>query len=286
MTGSRVSQLLSKQFKIIGPPHSHLDLLNKKAVQKNIRDVQPDQILYMAGITKVDEAEKNKKLAFALNAEAVKFVAESAKEFNIPLHYISTDAVFDGKQKNKVYKEDSKTNPISIYGKSKLQGEKVVIGISKQNSVIRTIMIYSANFPHRKDFARSAYESLINKRQFSGIVDQIINPTFIDDLVYAIGAILEKRARGIYHVAATDFTTNYGFVKKIAKTFKINEKLIVKTTFDEFFKDKPAKRGQYIRLSTAKFSKEFGTHFLHSVDEGIALFKKQIKKLGSSPVDI
>lgn len=286
MTGTRVAELLREKFKIIGPPHSHLDLTNKKSVQKNIEDVQPNQILYLAGITKVDEAEKNQKLAFILNAEAVKYIAEKAAKLNIPFHYLSTDAVFSGKLKERAYTESDKTNPISTYGKSKLEGEKITLSYSPKNSVIRTIMIYSPNYPLKKDFAKFAYESLKYKKQFTGIVDQFVNPTYIDDLVGAISKILEKRSKGIYHVAATNFTTNYEFLKKIAKAFNFEEKLLTKTTFEEFFKDKVAPRQKYSRLSTKKFQKEFGNKILHSIEQGIKNFKKQIQKLEDQPVDI
>lgn len=286
MTGTRVAELLKDKFRIIGPPHSHLDLANKSQVLKNIKDVAPDQIIYLAGITKVDEAQQNKKLAFFLNAQVPQYIAKTASKFNIPVNYISTDAVFDGKKKGKAYSEEDKTNPISVYGKSKLAGEKIVQAYSKQNSVIRTIMIYSAFFPHRKDFARSAWEFLKNKRQFLGIIDQIISPTFVDDLVWALAAIIGKRPGGIYHVAATDYTTNYGFVKKIAEAFKLDESLITKMTFAEFFKDKPAPRQQYSILATEKFRKEFGKGILHPIDEGIAEFKRQTLRLEDLPVDI
>lgn len=286
MTGTRLAQLLKDKFKIIGPPHSHLDLTKQKLVAKNIKDVAPDQIVYLAGVTKVDDAQKNQKLAYLLNAQIPTFIAQTASHMDIPVNYISTDAVFDGKKKGKALKEDDKTNPISIYGKSKLVGEKAVLRVSKQNAIIRTIMIYSANFAHRKDFARFAYESLKAKKQFSGIIDQVISPTFVDDLVRAIAAILINRPGGIYHVASTDYTTNYAFVKKIAKAFKFDEKLITKTTFKEFFKDKPAPRQQYSVLSTSKFTKNFGNKILHTVDSGIAQFKKQILKLEEQPVDI
>lgn len=286
MTGTRVAELLRDKFKIIGPPHSHLDLTSKKSVNKNIEDVRPGQILYLAGITKVDDAEANKKLAYLLNAEAVKYVSEKAAKLNIPLHYISTDAVFDGRLARRAYNENDKTNPISVYGKSKLEGERITLSSSKRNSVIRTIMIYSPYFLNKKDFARFAYESLKFKKQFSGIVDQFINPTYVDDLVNGISEILQKKAKGIYHIAATDSTTNYEFLKKIAKAFRFDEKLITKTTFYEFFNNKPASRQQYSRLSTEKFRKHFGKKILHTIDEGVKTFKKQILKLEDQPVDV
>ena len=80
-------------------------------------------------------------------------------------------------------------------------------------------MIYSAYHPTRMDFARVAYNSLKDGKLFEGIGDQVINPSFADDLVNAIGIILQNKAKGIYHVAASDFTTNHGFVEKISKAF-------------------------------------------------------------------
>lgn len=286
MTGTRIFQLLSDKFKIFGPPHSHLDITSKKKVQQNIKDVLPDQIVYTAGMTKVDEAQQNKKLAYLLNADSAGYIAQSAASLGIPMHYISTDAVFDGIQKKRPYREIDKTNPVSVYGKSKLKGEKIVLSASIRNSVIRTIMIYSSDFPHRKDFTRFAYESLKNNNKFTAITDQIINPTFVDDLVNAISAILEKRASGIYHVAATDYLSNYDFVKKIAKLFILDSKLIIKTNFRDFFKDKPAPRTQYCWLDTGKFQKEFGKDILQKTDESLSIFKKQIEKLDDQPIDL
>ncbi|MEK7581028.1 MAG: NAD(P)-dependent oxidoreductase [Patescibacteria group bacterium] len=286
MTGTRFAELVRDKFKIIGPPRFIVDLTNKKQVKKNIRDVSPDQILYLAGITKVDEAQQNPKNAYLLNSEAVKYAAKESALLNIPFHYVSTDAVFDGKLKNRLYKENDKTNPISIYGKSKLAGEKVVLEFSNKNSVIRTIMIYSPNYPHKKDFAKFAYESLKYKKPITGIIDQFINPTYVDDLVNGICKILQKRESGIYHVAATDSTTNFEFLKKIEKTFKFNKNLITETTFNEFFKDKTAPRQQYSRLSTEKFRKKFGNGILHKIDQGINEFKKQMSKLETQPIDV
>lgn len=286
MVGTRIGQLLSNDFKIIAPPRSHLDLMDKRKVLEHIKDVLPDRIIYSAGLTKVDEAQSNPKLAYLVNAQIPKFISIHAAKFKIPVAYISTDAVFAGTLKKRPYTEKDKPNPMSVYGISKLDGERAVISASRKNCVIRTIMIYSANYPHKKDFARLAYETLSRGEKFQGIVDQVINPTFVDDLVWAIGAVIKKKAKGIYHVAAKDYTTNYGFVEKITKSFSFKKSLIEKVTFDQFFKDKKAPRTQYSWIDTSKFQKEFGHGILHTIDEGISLFKKQLKNVESLPVDI
>ena len=286
MTGSRIGQLLRDDFKITAPPHSHLDLTDKKQVIAHLKDVLPNQILYVAGLTKVDQAEANPKLAYLLNTYQPLFIAKQARRLNIPVFYISTDAVFDGTMNKRPYTEKDKTNPISVYGKSKLAGERAILSTSSNNCVIRTIMIYSANYPHKKDFARLAYESLSRDENFEGIEDQIINPTFVDDLVWALKALLKKRTRGIYHVAATDYSTNHGFVEKIARAFRLNKDLIKKVNFEQFFKDKTARRTQYTWLDTAKFQREVGKNILHSIDQGINFFKKQLRTVETQPVDI
>lgn len=286
MVGSRIGQVLGDKFQIIAPPHSHLDVTNRRLVHQNIEDVRPDKIIYAAGITKVDYAQTHPKETFLANAQAVGYICQKATTFDIPVIYISTDAVFDGKNNRRPYVEEDKPNPISVYGRSKLEGEQITLSTSSQNCVIRTIMVYSANFSHKKDFARLAYEGLKRQEKFEGIVDQVINPIFVDDLVWSMAAICARKSRGIYHVAATDFTTNYGFVEKIAQAFGFDRRLITKVKFANFFKDKPAPRCRYCWLNTAKFQKEFGKKILHSLDQGIALFKKQIAKQEIQPIDI
>lgn len=286
LLGSRIKDLLSEKFKIIAPPHSHLNLKDLKKVKEGITDIMPDQIVYAAGLTKVDYCQLHKKEAFDLNYKVVKNIAQKAAQLGIPLHYVSTDAVFDGKNKKRPYNENDRTNPLSIYGKSKLAGESATLEASSKNSVIRTIMLYSSSFPLKKDFARLAYESLKNNEKFIAIEDQVINPTLVDDFVWALAVLLGKRANGIYHVAATTYTTNFGFVEKIAKAFKFDKNLIVGEKFDKFFKDKPAPRTKFCWLDTAKFQKEFGKDIIHTLDENIAIFRKQIKKSQSLPIDI
>lgn len=286
MLGSRIHNLLSDKFKIIGPPHSLLNLTKKNQVIKNINDVIPNQIIFAAGITKVDYAQLHPQETFKLNTRVVEYIATRARKMGIPVHYISTDAVFDGKNCQRPYQENDRTNPRSVYGKSKLEGEQIVLNSSKNNSVIRTIMIYSANFPHRKDFARTAYESLKNKIPFAGIVDQKINPTFVDNLVFAISKILESKASGVYHIASTDSLTNYQFLVKVARVFNLDKKFIIKTRFEDFFKDKPAPRSKCSTLDTSKFIRKFGEGILKSNNQNLIEFKKQIGKLQNSPIDI
>lgn len=286
MLGTRFRELSRDKFKIVGPPHSHLDLTNKKQLKNNLLDVMPNKVIYTAGITKIDYAQQNSKEAFKLNYEIPEFLAKVCAKHDISLIYISTDAVFDGTNANKPHEETSEPKAVSVYGKSKLKGEKAVLSASPNNTVIRTVMIYSAIFPHRKDFARAAYESLKNKIPFAGIVDQEVNPTFVDDIVSAINVIITSDSHGIFHVAATDHLTNYEFVRKIAKAFGFAENLIIKTKFGEFFSNNKAPRAKYSALDSSKFRKQFGEKILKSTNRNISEFQKQISRSASSPIDV
>lgn len=286
MLGTRIRELLREKFKIVGPPHSHLDLTNKREVLRHLKDVLPDKVIYTAGVTKIDYAQQNPREAFRMNAFVIDSIAKSCAKLNIPVYYISTDAVFDGKNSYKPNKESGSTKSVSIYGKSKLMGEEAVLSASNSNCVVRTVMIYSANFPHRKDFARAAYDSLKNGIPFAGIIDQEVNPTFVDDIVNAISVLVENNAIGIYHVASTDHLSNYQFVLMIAKAFGFDKHLIVKTTFNEFFSKTKAPRAKYSALNTTKFRKNFGENILKTTSKSLNEFKKQINALEISPIDI
>ena len=286
LVGGKIIKLIRNKFKIIAPPHHLLDLKDKKTIVSHLKDVIPGQIIYAAGLTRVDDAQANPKLAYYLNHQIPAYIAAKAAKLKIPFHYLSTDAVFDGEKSKAPYKETDKPNPISVYGDSKLKGELATLAASPKNSIIRTELIYAEYFPHKKDFARVAYESLKRNESFAGIIDQVITPTFVDDLVYAIVKILEKRATGIYHVASTNSMTNYQFLISLAKIFRLNKNLIKQVEFNEFFAGKTAKRARYCWLDTAKFRKKFRNHPLKSIDVSLKEFKKQISKVEALPIDL
>ena len=195
---------------------------------------------------------------------------------NSPILYFSTDAVFDGSKSNKPYLEDDKTSPISLYGKSKLLGEQMIMDASFRNCIARIIMVYSPDFTNRKRFVQIALETLKKEEKFPGIVDQVVNPIYVDDVVWGVNLLLESKSYGIYHLGATDYVTNFEFVNKIAKAFNLNEDLVSKVSLEEFSKKKHAPISKFCWLDTTKFRRKFGKNILHSTSEGIRLFKANL----------
>lgn len=252
LVGSRIVELLSSSFEIIAPSHSEVDLLNKNVVEKHLKKNSPNAIIYAAGLTSIDECEKNPDHAYLLNAKIPGFIAEKVAVLNIPLFYFSTNAVFDGANNRHPYKENDKPNPISTYGKTKLLGEEYVLSASYQNIIIRIIMVYPSNFNKKLDFARNIVKNLKANNKTYGITDQIINPIFVDDVIIALKRMLRKKITGIYHLGAIDYLTNYEFAIKIANVFHLNSSLILPITLDNFFKNSLGKRTKFSWLDTKK----------------------------------
>lgn len=279
LIGSRVRELLGFKYQIFAPSHLQVDVVDKKQIEQIIKRSKPNYIIYAAGLTSIDKAEQYPKLAYSLNVQAPAFVAKFAASIGVPVLYFSTDAVFDGSKSNKPYLEDEKTYPLSEYGKSKLLGEQMVMNASERNCIARIIMVYSHNLTKRKRFVQIALETLKKGEKFYGVVDQVVNPIYVDDVVTAVDLLLESRSYGIYHLGARDYVTNYEFVKKLANIFNLNENLVTGISFEEFSKDKYALRTKFCWLDTLKFRKKFGDNILHSIDEGIHLFKRNLDLL-------
>lgn len=286
LVGSGIKQFLFNRYQIIAPSHEDLDVTNNKNFDEILYNTQPDNIIYAVGLASIDKAQEEPELAYLLNAHSPSFIAKKAALLGIPFLYISTNAVFEGAKESGSYNEYDKTNPISIYGLSKVKGEEMVMDASDKNCVVRLIMPYSTFPSKRMDFVRLSLETLKKGQSIHGIVDQIINPAFIDNIAEAVDALIKIGARGVYHVAATDYVTNLEFINKLAGIFNLNIDLIKEISFDEFFKNKRAPRNKNCWLNILKFKKEISKNILVSVEKNLKLFHDSLVQPPNIPVDI
>ena len=137
-------------------------------------------------------------------------------------------------------------------------------------------MPYSPFYVLKKDITRFFLDELKKGNKITAVDGQRITPTLIDDIADALSVILEKKALGIYHISSTDSVTPLEFAKTIAETFKLDYSLINSIDFDEYNEAKLAKLLKYSWLSPAKFEGQFGEGILHSIEEGLQIFKNQI----------
>ncbi|OYX28464.1 MAG: dTDP-4-dehydrorhamnose reductase [Flavobacteriales bacterium 32-35-8] len=206
-----------------------LDICNLEQIQRLFEDYKPDFCINTAAYTAVDKAEEDIQKAFNVNADAVKNLAEFCLEYNTVLIHISTDFVFEG-NKTVPYKENDFPNPISIYGASKLEGEKHVQAILPKHFIIRTSWLYS---PYGNNFVKTMLRLAETKTVLNVVNDQIGTPTNANDLAEVIMQIickeilLDKNSEltpiyGIYHFSNEGACSWYDFAKKIFSIYKID----------------------------------------------------------------
>ncbi len=232
-----------------------LDITDQEMIKSFIATNRIDTIINCAAYTAVDKAEEDEANANAINHLAVKYLAEIAKEKNIKLIHISTDYVFDGTN-CRPYVESDPTNPTSIYGATKLAGEKVMQEINPANSIIiRTSWVYSS---YGNNFVKTMLRLGKERDELGVIFDQVGTPTYAKDLAQTILDIVPQIANEkveIYHYSNEGVLSWYDFAKEIMHMSKL-ECHIKPIETKEY--PTPAKRPYYSLLNKAKIKKEFG----------------------------
>lgn len=280
LVGSKFIDLYSKDFEIKAPEASAVDILNKDQLINITKEFNPDVVVNFAAYTQVEQAESQKDdkngICYLINAVGAKNIAEVVKEFDKKLIHISTDYVFDGTKLWSPYTEEDKPNPINWYGQTKHFGEQFIVEIGCPSAIVRICMPFSAFYELKKDIARFFLEKLQKGEEINAIEDQRITPTLVSDIAAALKILIETDSNGFYHVSSTDSVSPLEFAKIIAEIFKLNYSLISPINFDEYNKTKMAKMLKFSWLNPAKFEKEFGEGILHTVKEGLVIFKKEI----------
>lgn len=264
--GQVVQSLLEKasqraDLEVIALGRPELDLAEPETVRSAIEAIKPDVVISAAAYTAVDLAEDEQELAFAVNAAGAGAVAQAAKNCGVPVIHLSTDYVFAG-DADKPYVETDATGPRSVYGSSKLEGERLVAQANPQHIILRTAWVYS---PFGKNFVKTMLKLAETRDALSVVADQWGNPTSALDIADAIirvadhlAAAPEFSAYGVYHLAGTGDTNWSGFARAI---FGESARLggPAATVTDIATADYPTKavRPANSRLSTVKFQQAF-----------------------------
>jgi len=248
LLGHELSAIL-KDHTLILLSHSQLDISDSESVNQQIDSSSPDIIINSAAYTQVDVCETNYDLAFKSNAIGPKNLAIKCKQLGIPLIHISTDYVFEGNEKkNSPLLENDKLGPKTVYGKTKLEGEKMVQENCDKYFILRTAWLYGEG----KNFVKTMLNLSKKNKELKVVNDQIGSPTYAKDLAKAIKEIIEKKSDkyGIYHVTNKGEVSWYGFAKKIFEIKNIEIK-VNPCTSEEF--PRPAPRPHYSVLSNQKW---------------------------------
>ena len=189
-----------------------LDITDKNAVEQFVVNNKIDGIINCAAYTNVDKAEEDVALCYKVNRDAPQYLAQAIEKVGGFIIHISTDYVFDGTN-NIPYTEQDKPNPVTIYGKSKIEGEQYVCESCKQHIIIRTAWVYSS---YGKNFVKTMIKLGKEKPTLGVIFDQIGSPTYARDLAKAIITIVNQGIiPGIYNFSNEGVISWYDFTKNI-----------------------------------------------------------------------
>jgi len=216
MLGTDLMAALVRDFEPKGLDLPELDITNKDRTIKTITGLKPGLVVHTAAFTDVDGCEKEPEKAYQVNALGTANVVLACQELKIPLVYISTDYVFDGK-KGKPYLESDLPDPIQVYGRSKLDGEFYTRHLLDRFFIVRTAGLYGK---HGKSFPASILNQMCTGKSLRVVNDQIVSPTFTKDLAQGIIKVIKNRGYGIYHVTNEGALSWYGFACAIVKAVK------------------------------------------------------------------
>lgn len=195
---------------------AELDITNIEAIRKIVRDEQVGVIVNCAAYTNVDKAEDDQAMADLINNKAVENLASVAKEANALLVHVSTDYVFGGNQYNIPICEEASTNPLGVYGVTKLRGEEAILRSGCEYLIFRTAWLYS---PYGNNFVKTMRRLTSEKDSLKVVFDQVGTPTFAADLASIIFKVLSERLytkhQGIYHFSNEGVISWYDFAQEI-----------------------------------------------------------------------
>ena len=221
MLGSECKKIFSQEHEVIAPDKNELDIISWDGVIQHLQDVSPDVVLNCAGFTDVDACESEDFKVRKINVEGPRNLAQCSARFECKLVHISSDYVFDGQKiVPQPYFEDDTANPLSAYGKSKMESETAVRENSPNFIIVRTGWLYGIG---GKNFIKSIVNQGIRKdpKALKVVDDQFGSPTWAHSLAMQIRELLRYDGRGTYHATAEGYCSRFDYAKYVLEKLEI-----------------------------------------------------------------
>lgn len=264
-----IRQLLKKQVSFLAtslgenrndgcPPEFYhsMDITNPDDIHHVMSNYKPTHVIHTAAMTNVDACELDPASCRKINVDAVQFLASECQKTNVHFQLLSTDFVFDGEKGN--YSEEDKPNPLSVYAKSKVDGEELVMAMSNlRYSIVRTIIVYgNGQNLSRSNIVLWAKDALQKGQELTIIDDQFRAPTWADDLAWACIQICRQNENGIFHIAGPETMSIFNLVERIAKHYHLPMSQVKRT--DSSTLNQPAVRPPKTGFNLNKAEKVLG----------------------------
>ena len=223
-----VNELSKRGHEAIGTDVAEMDITDAESVRRVIGGVKPDAVIHCAAWTAVDAAEDNEQKVREVNAFGTKYIAEECKKLDCKMLYISTDYVFSGKG-DKPWDPDCKDfEPLSVYGKTKLEGEFAVSNILEKYFIVRIAWVFGIN---GKNFIKTMLNVGKTHEEVRVVSDQIGTPTYTLDLARLLVDMIESEKYGYYHATNEGgYISWYDFTKEIFRQAGYNTQVVPVTT--------------------------------------------------------
>lgn len=260
MLGQSLSSCLeSREHQIKGFPKEQLDVTNYQQVMDTLTAEKPELVIHAAAYTKVDQAESEAELAYLINGYGTENIGVSCSKLDIPVLYVSTDYVFDGEQ-SRPYHPWDRTRPLSVYGKSKLAGERAIQHHLTKFYIVRTSWLYG---PHGRNFVDTIRQMALDGKPLRVVSDQFGSPTCTLTLSETIADLITTKRWGVYHATDDGVTNWYEFAKAIVADLKVNV-----TPIETKDMPRPATRPKYSVLDK--------TTLIHTIGREIVPWKEAL----------
>ena len=263
-----VKKLEQKGHQAHGTVRNDFDLTDDVDVLSYVQKLKPDVIIHCAAYTNVDQAETDRDNAYKVNALGTKYLAQAANEINAKMVYVSTDYVFDGSA-NEPYEVDHPTQPLGVYGETKLDGEEFLKTILERYFIVRTAWVYGAN---GSNFVKTMLRLGKERGEVGVVADPVGSPTYTVDLASFLVELVETEKYGVYHASNSGICSWYDFAVEIYKQAGIQVK-VNRLTTDQF--PRPAARPKYSVLSKKKIEEQ-GFTPLRPWEEALSDYLKEI----------
>ena len=246
--GISLKRIFNSKYEIISSTRSknlratdiYLDVTNPILFKDVLKMTNPDLVINLAALTDVDLCERNPELAYSINVGGIDNLVNT---FNGPIIHISTDYVFDGESGPN--KETDPTNPLNVYGSSKLASENLLLNQSEDSLVIRANVLYDYASKSSASFLNWVVDSLEEGKEINVVEDQWNNPTWTSSLAVVIDRSFDIGLSGLLHWGDGDWISRYEFANKIADVFNLKKSLIkpIKTSELDQTATRPLKGG-------------------------------------------
>jgi dTDP-4-dehydrorhamnose reductase len=274
LTVIATSKSLDRIDYLSGYQYESMDITNGTELNYILQKWKPEVVINTAAITQVDYCQRNRTECWNTNAKAVEYLANACNAIDAHFVQMSTDFVFDGI--GGPYREDDETSPLSFYGQSKLEGERMTLQIANSYSIVRTILVYGfLPSMSRSNIVLWVKNKLENGEAIQVINDQYRMPTLAEDLAWATAEIAEKRKNGIWHISGDELFSILEIARHAARFYNLDQSLmspISSLELNEIAKRPPSTGFDLFKAKTELNYKP------HSLQDGMRILADQMAK--------